>query len=70
MDVERTLKRFPPSKHRAKPRSFVLIDLPEDYSDADRIQLQEELIIIVVKMLIKHEHLNYYQVKQRKLEQK
>ncbi|CAF0923151.1 unnamed protein product [Rotaria sordida] len=44
MDVERTLKRFPPN-----------------YSDSARIELQEELIITVIKMLIKHDYLNYYQ---------
>ncbi|CAF5226451.1 unnamed protein product, partial [Rotaria magnacalcarata] len=44
MDVERTLKRFPPN-----------------YSDSDRIELQEELIVVVIKMLIKHDYLNYYQ---------
>ncbi|CAF1129133.1 unnamed protein product [Adineta ricciae] len=44
MDVERTLKRFPPN-----------------YSESDRIELQEELIVIIVKMLIKHDYLNYYQ---------
>ncbi|UJR16357.1 hypothetical protein I4U23_003260 [Adineta vaga] len=44
MDVERTLKRFPPN-----------------YSDSDRIELQEELIVVIVKILIKHDYLNYYQ---------
>ncbi|CAF4719177.1 unnamed protein product [Rotaria sp. Silwood1] len=44
IDVERTLKRFPPN-----------------YSDSDRIELQEELIITVIKILIKHDYLNYYQ---------
>jgi hypothetical protein len=44
MDVERTLKRFPPN-----------------YSHSDRIELQEELIIVIVKILIKHDYLNYYQ---------
>lgn len=42
----------------------MLIDFPEDYSDVERIQLQEELIIIVMKMLIKHENLYYYQVRE------
>ncbi|CAM4937905.1 unnamed protein product [Rotaria socialis] len=44
MDVERTLKRFPPN-----------------YSDSGRIELQEKLIVVVIKMLIKHDYLNYYQ---------
>ncbi|CAF0892378.1 unnamed protein product [Adineta steineri] len=44
MDVERTLKRFPPN-----------------YSDSDRIELQEELIVVIIKILIKHDYLNYYQ---------
>ncbi|CAF5214614.1 unnamed protein product, partial [Rotaria magnacalcarata] len=33
----------------------------KDYSDSDRIELQEELIVVVIKMLIKHDYLNYYQ---------
>jgi hypothetical protein len=64
MDVERTLKRFPPSKYHQKKNRFEMNSFYsiEDYSHSDRIDLQEELIIVIVKILIKHDYLYYYQV--------
>ncbi|CAF1313303.1 unnamed protein product, partial [Didymodactylos carnosus] len=44
MDVERTLKRFPPN-----------------YGHNERLELQEILIDVIVKFLLKHDELNYYQ---------
>lgn len=44
IDVERTIKRFPPN-----------------YSDAQRLDLQEKLIVVIMKTLIKQDSLNYYQ---------
>jgi hypothetical protein len=63
MDVERTLKRFPPSKKKTLSE-MILYNLLffKDYAHSDRIELQEELIIIIIKLLRKHDHLNYYQV--------
>lgn len=34
---------------------------PPNYSDSERGELQDELILIIVKILIKHEELHYYQ---------
>ncbi|CAF1121496.1 unnamed protein product [Rotaria sp. Silwood1] len=34
---------------------------PPNYSDSERSQLQDELILIITKILIKHEELHYYQ---------
>jgi hypothetical protein len=62
MDVERTLKRFPPSRILLKKKYRNYFCDCKDYSDADRNQLQEELIIVIIKILIKHDYLNYYQV--------
>ena len=62
MDVERTLKRFPPSEFFAKIHLGIGLFSIEDYSDSDRIALQEELIVVIVKILRQQDHLNYYQV--------
>ena len=62
MDVERTLKRFPPSEFFANMNFGIVLFPLEDYSDSDRIALQEELIVVIVKILRKQDHLNYYQV--------
>ncbi|CAF1015674.1 unnamed protein product [Rotaria sordida] len=34
---------------------------PPNYSDSERSELQDELILIITKILIKHEELHYYQ---------
>lgn len=36
-----------------------------DYSDAQRLDLQEKLIVVIMKTLIKQDSLNYYQVNHR-----
>lgn len=35
----------------------------EDYSDADRHDLQDELILLITRILIHHQELHYYQVR-------
>ena len=61
LDVIRTLKRFPPSMKRCRVsmegNTFVL-----DYSEAERSGLQDELIVIITQILVKHRELHYYQV--------
>ena len=42
---------------------MVEVFLCADYSDEDRLLLQEELIVVIMKTLIKQNHLNYYQVR-------
>ncbi|CAF5189088.1 unnamed protein product, partial [Rotaria magnacalcarata] len=34
---------------------------PPNYSDSERSDLQDELILIITKVLLKHEELHYYQ---------
>lgn len=66
MDVERTLKRFPPSRNFWNENNFIVFFF-KDYSYSERIELQEELIVAIVKILIKHDYLNYYQVNYLKI---